>query len=372
MNSKTMNIDHQLKLRNLFQIFAFGSFVFQIQNSLRKYHASPVVQQRSLTTIDSTRQPSIYVCEETQYNYTKAKAIGYSGMISFSIGELMKSDRKTWLGKHGNLTFQELLDLVFDSDYSKFKSEYSSTEKLYIIPHGFCMKLVDHNYEQYIKTDRKSMLLLVDPYKETDIRIVEMQNGRLYCGPTTEDFFDSVSYQVDFHLHNSKIYNGKSCTDYEQINSSYGQCIENIMSERLVKCYGCLPPWFPSRKGLTCESEKAVAIQDTSTCEKVFDEFISLFLGRDLKMFKPCLPPCLKMSLELKQTSRSYGKKYARLSIVISEEVDVFEDTYSYDLFNLVVDIGSSLGLWLGFSALNIFDNFILICGWLSKRKYTN
>ena len=160
-----------------------------------------------------------------------------------------------------------------------------------------------------------------------------------------------------------------SCTDYERLNSSYGQCIGNIMSESLFQCFGCLPPWFPSKIGITCESEKAVAIQDTATCKNVYEEIKSLFLGRDLKMFKPCLPPCLKMSLQLKQISRSFGKRYGRLSILISEGVDVVKDTYSYDLFNLVVDIGSSLGLWLGLSALNIFDNFILFCGWLSKKN---
>ena len=124
-----MNIDYQFKLRKLFQIFAIGIFLFQIQNSLRKYHDSPVVQQRSLTTIDSIRKPSIYVCEDNQFNYTKAQAFGYKDMIDFSIGELMNSDKKTWLGKHGNLTFEEILEYVFDSDYSRFKSVYSNTEK---------------------------------------------------------------------------------------------------------------------------------------------------------------------------------------------------------------------------------------------------
>ena len=141
-------------------MFAFGIFVFQIQNSLRKYQAGPVVQQRSLTTLTSTRKPSIYVCEDNQFNYAKAQALGYSGMISLSLGQLMNSDKKTWLGENGNLTFQEILKYVSDSDYRKFKSAYSRTEKLYMLSHGFYRKLVDHNYVQYIKTDKKTMLLM--------------------------------------------------------------------------------------------------------------------------------------------------------------------------------------------------------------------
>ena len=90
----------------------------------------------------------------------KAQALGYSGMISLSLGQLMNSDKKTWLGENGNLTFQEILKYVSDSDYRKFKSAYSRTEKLYMLSHGFYRKLVDHNYVQYIKTDKKTMLLM--------------------------------------------------------------------------------------------------------------------------------------------------------------------------------------------------------------------
>ena len=33
-----------------------------------------------------------------------------------------------------------------------------------------------------------------------------------------------------------------------------------------------------------------------------------------------------------------------------------FQATYSFNIFSLVVELGSALGLWMGVSALNLFD----------------
>ena len=59
----------------------------------------------------------------------------------------------------------------------------------------------------------------------------------------------------------------------------------------------------------------------------------------------------------------------AHLNIRVDEEVAVLTDVYSYDLFNLVVDLGSALGLWLGLSALSFFDYTVMYLS-LAKSKF--
>ena len=59
----------------------------------------------------------------------------------------------------------------------------------------------------------------------------------------------------------------------------------------------------------------------------------------------------------------------AHLDIRVDEEVAVLKEVYSYDLFNLVVDLGSALGLWLGLSALSFFDYTVLYLS-LAKSKF--
>lgn len=239
-------------IRQLFQILALGIFLFQLQNSCQKYLDSPVVEERSLSTRNRTQQPSIYVCQENQFNHTEAKLNGYSGRISLTIGKLQDSNRTTWKGKFGNMTYEEVQNIVLDIDYSSFVSVYSETKRVYIVPHGFCMKLTENNPEQYITTQKSTMMLLVDPNKESNLRVLEMISGRLYSGPTYNKFFEQSSYELGYTIHDSKIYDGKSCTDYKRMNSSYGNCVDSIMKRHLLECYGCLPPWFPAQKGMIC------------------------------------------------------------------------------------------------------------------------
>ena len=51
------------------------------------------------------------------------------------------------------------------------------------------------------------------------------------------------------------------------------------------------------------------------------------------------------------------------------ETVAVYTDVYAYDVFSLVVELGSALGLWLGFSALSMFDSITSIISMVNLKK---
>ena len=58
-------------------------------------------------------------------------------------------------------------------------------------------------------------------------------------------------------------------------------------------------------------------------------------------------------------TFRANWKTRANLHLITKDSVTVHTDVYGYDIFSLVVDLGSALGLWLGLSALTIVDYII-------------
>ena len=294
-------------------------------------------------------------------------------MIDFTLGYQEGSNKYTWKGKHGNLTFEELQALVFTPDYGRLRSAYGTIHKVFMPRLGFCLKLIDDNSKVYIKENKKSVLIIVDPFRENGLRALEMDNGMLHFGPTYENFYDGASYELEYRLKDSSLYDGKSCSDYNRFNSSYGSCIESIMREKLLGCYGCLPPWFPGSMKKTCETDISISSNDKSACQLLSHTFLNFFLGRDLKIFENCLPPCMKMELRMKSTSHiTNGKRYTRLSIFMKSQVVISKDTYSYDIFNLMVDMGSALGLWLGLSVMSILDNIIVCFSWIIQRKLTH
>ena len=44
------------------------------------------------------------------------------------------------------------------------------------------------------------------------------------------------------------------------------------------------------------------------------------------------------------------------IGISFEQKVEVEEEMNNYNLFNLIVEVGSSLGLWIGLSAIGVFD----------------
>ena len=51
-----------------------------------------------------------------------------------------------------------------------------------------------------------------------------------------------------------------------------------------------------------------------------------------------------------------YERETNGVRIFINEQVDTRTVTLAYDLGSLLVEIGSSLGLWLGLSLVGLFD----------------
>ena len=75
-------------LRILFQILAFAIFTYQMKNSVLKYIEKPILQQSSRSTIDEIQLPLLYVCESSQFNYSRSQDYGYDSYTDFIIGHL--------------------------------------------------------------------------------------------------------------------------------------------------------------------------------------------------------------------------------------------------------------------------------------------
>ena len=80
---------------------------------------------------------------------------------------------------------------------------------------------------------------------------------------------------------------------------------------------------------------------------------------------KRCKNPCKKMSnkVSLRGENKPTGASiWANIVFEFKKTVTVEKKVVAYTLFNFIIDIGSSLGLWLGLSALGIIELIIEAC----------
>ena len=57
-------------------------------------------------------------------------------------------------------------------------------------------------------------------------------------------------------------------------------------------------------------------------------------------------------------------------SIIFNEEVKVYEKVFNYSLFQFIIDVGSSIGLWLGLSALSIYDIIVQAIQFVRAKRF--
>ena len=85
-----------------------------------------------------------------------------------------------------------------------------------------------------------------------------------------------------------------------------------------------------------------------------------------------CKSPCKKMTMILSPIGEENGVGVGSSSVTLRFDklVKIERKMVVYTWFNFIIDVGSSLGLWLGLSAIGITDlgisGVVLVMKWLS------
>ncbi len=133
-----------------------------------------------------------------------------------------------------------------------------------------------------------------------------MENARLSCGPTYEIFFEYATYEMVFSLYDTSIKDGVTCTNYERINSSYGECVNQVVKDLFLENLDCVPPWVPNNSGSVCE----IDMKDTKYYEGLTSDLIEMSSGLKMNILRTCLPSCKTMKVLLKKVDYSSRNLY--------------------------------------------------------------
>ena len=115
------------------------------------------------------------------------------------------------------------------------------------------------------------------------------------------------------------------------------------------------------------------------TLDQKFKTFRSKFLELDQRITSTsilehstiCLKPCFEIKVKSKfrkARGKSYTSRGMKVLLNFKKTVKVTRYIKAYGLFDLVVEVGSCLGLWIGLSALGVFDLVLDTALWMKTK----
>jgi hypothetical protein len=326
-----------------------------MQKAVLKYISKPLVTELSIEPIKTIQKPLIYVCQENQFNYSRAHELGYSGQSSFLTGKLNGTDKPTWLGNSKNKSYIDIEQDLFNYNYTDFTVDNADNELFFIQSHGYCQQVLNFsmNSIQNIFSYHPIRIFILDPHRSTQLRIEQNlgQTSTLFAGNNRNEF---IVYKLVYILQDDSIHDGLKCTDYRKIASSYDSCVQDNVLQKLHDWYGCVPIWFPYKNEKCSLSNNPLK---NETVDYIFD------LVNLLEIKTDCKPSCLRLEIKLQEVQKfSNYPSEAVIQLMHEKNFEVLKTVYAYDGFSLIVELGSALGLWLGLSVIGMLD-IIIVCG---------
>ena len=149
--------------------------------------------------------------------------------------------------------------------------------------------------------------------------------------------------------------NNCKADEVPMVRDEYEKCVDNrIEQEFEMHNMSCIPPWLSSNK--QCNETYSEDLFDTNMFE-FYNDYVKKVMALDnIKHEINCRLSCKKTIYDVNERESLYQDFDGTAHINFNQKVTVTKKVPNYNMFNYIIDVGSSLGLWLGLSILSLYD----------------
>ena len=355
-------------IKILVGLLALGCFSLQMLHALTKFLSQPTMTSGSKGSFARSRKPiMLAVCKTGQLEAAVAASLGYASLNEYLTGSTSNASVLSWSGVHGNASANDVLASIFPDNTSDIQvSGFDIIEKQFLLPFGICSIVKElpirflHNGMLktwiHFKDEGEYMIYILDPASALNyqIPINQMTGDRPRISVKAGN---SIKKYYSVQLKDTTIMSGdeKSCANYPDSHGheSFASCVDADNSKKIKPLLGCMMPWISSTD--QCQGHIAPT-QDHND----FKQWINLLYEHAkpgiLLHYASCLPPCNVVTAHGKFMYIKQGnpREPRRVEIIFVEDMPVEYIIPAYGFDDLLVEIGSSLGLWLGLSLLGL------------------
>ena len=364
-----------IHLKNLVQGIALVLFVLQMTLALQKYLAQPLMSSPDTKTLSKLQKPlAVTVCKTSQLDYAHAKDLTYMGLKNVLMGKISNTRFVSWAGPNGNMTFDETFNYLYDSSSENvyFEVENETVTTKFLLLNGFC-KVFEGNPGKRLVINLKDrfdlLVTITDPAAATHFRMADylMHGDRIQVKQdSTSKVY--VGFRVKLRETIIETEDG-SCVEYPNQNyESYADCVDDELTKKILPMLGCMVPWLSGKNHCAGLIESLPIHEDLRELLNTIITFSWRGQGHESDT---CLQPCTTLSARSIYV-HTFAKNISNdvIHLFFDETIRVERIVPAYGFGTLLVEIGSSLGLWLGLSVVGLFDALIVtVAGFLNLRK---
>ena len=349
--------------RNFYRIIFLGAFMYSMRNSLTRFLSPHLIPSPEILLLMPEMKPQMIICARNQFNISAANEEGYSSFRNFFRGELNTSTDSeydiSWNGIN-NQPSDDILKKLFVSNFESLKFISNVTTKdIFILPQGHCKQIIKINERRvtrlHVEIESGAFqVFFTDQRRNLHFKIDETTfSGDPIFLETSTDIMQHRFYEVRF----TETIRGDQgfCKSYPTGEfQTFKECNLASDDEEIIPVLGCLPPWMSPRN----HCNETVTVPASKFNRLAFGQQSNIDLIRAGMAYssRSCQGECNKKSVE--------SKFYRQFNSISSNAIYIyflalFKRTSEFPDFteqDLLVDIGSNMGLFLGLSIVGILD----------------